>query len=168
MRLLQLSPEVVRLRRVAKACCAGELSRTEYRQARREVIDKFVQSVSHDSEDTVPRYDPDVTQRRAPVMAQSAQVVQRPVWPLWTLLLALLVAALLAPLWSFAAEVIPPLAERDPNPATSPRYAVTGLQWQAPAALEDTVVASAQSYLIEQLALAKKQCWKRTWLHNHE
>ena len=41
MKLLQLSPEVTRLRRVARACAAGELSRIEYRQARREVIYKF-------------------------------------------------------------------------------------------------------------------------------
>ena len=41
MSLLTLSPESTRLRRVAKAHAAGEISLHEYREARRQVIRKF-------------------------------------------------------------------------------------------------------------------------------
>lgn len=158
MRLLQLSPEATRLRRVAKACAAGELSRTEYRQARRDVISKLSASLGDGNEDTVPRYDLDVTQRRATVPpAEPVHALQRQSWPMWMLLLALVVAALVAPLWSLAAEVIPAVAERDPNPVTAPRFAVDQVQWSAPAAMGDGAAADAQLLLDEQLAAARQK-----------
>jgi len=39
--LLKLPPEAVRLRRLARALGAGEVSEAEYRRARREIIDAF-------------------------------------------------------------------------------------------------------------------------------
>ena len=39
MRLASFTPEVTRLRRIAKACAAGELSRSAYRDARQEQPD---------------------------------------------------------------------------------------------------------------------------------
>ena len=40
MSFIRFSPGVVRLRRVARACKSGELSRTEYRRQRRALIDQ--------------------------------------------------------------------------------------------------------------------------------
>jgi hypothetical protein len=39
---LKLAPETVRLRRLARAFAAGEMSEAEYRQARRQIIDEFL------------------------------------------------------------------------------------------------------------------------------
>ena len=64
MSLLQLSPEAVRLRRIAKACAAGEMSRVEYRQVRREMIDQFAGPGVPLSEPTLSRYPADMTERR--------------------------------------------------------------------------------------------------------
>ncbi len=158
MSLLQLSPEATRLRRIAKACAAGELTRTQYRQARREVIGKFAASLGEGDEDTVPRYDLDVTQRRATLPAtESIHVVQRQNWPMWMLLIALVFAALLAPLFSQAADVIPAVRERDPNPATAPRYPIDQVQWDTPAVVSESVAAQAQDFLDQQLQAAKQQ-----------
>ena len=57
MTLMKLAPEIVRLRRVAKAYAAGEFSRFEYREARREVIENFQPDVIGD-DDTQPRLRP--------------------------------------------------------------------------------------------------------------
>ncbi len=56
MSLMKLSPESVRLRRIAKAYAAGEFSMHEYRQARRDVIGNFT-TQSMDDDDTQPRWD---------------------------------------------------------------------------------------------------------------
>ncbi len=64
MSLMSLSPEVVRLRRIAKACQAGELSRLEYRESRRQVIKKFADGRTALNEDTVPRFDLEATLQR--------------------------------------------------------------------------------------------------------
>ena len=159
MKLLQLSPEVTRLRRIARACAAGELSRSEYRRARREVIDKFAEHSREGDEVTVRRDNLDITRRRssAPAApAAPAEMAQRQNWSLWALFVALIGAALLVPLWSQAA-VIPAASERDPNPATAPTYQVDELQWAVPAAFDASTAQAAQAYLDEQLAAAKKQ-----------
>ena len=112
MKLLQLSPEVTRLRRIARACAAGELSRSEYRRARREVIDKFAEHSREGDEVTVRRDNLDITRRRTSAPAAPAEMAQRQNWSLWALFVALIGAALLVPLWSQAA-VIPAASERD-------------------------------------------------------
>ncbi len=132
MSLLQLSPEANRLRRIAKACAAGELSRLEYREARRAMIDKFVSAREWDAEDTQPRFDLDITQRRPAVAIGDDEQAASPSWMLWIAVVLVLVALALLPMTVLAAS-IPPLAERDPNPATAPHYdvaqvLVTGLE----------------------------------------
>ena len=57
MRLLKLTPESERLRRIAKAHAAGEISRGEFRSIRAEVIDGFVAASQRDvGDDTQPRW----------------------------------------------------------------------------------------------------------------
>ena len=163
MRLLQLSPEATRLRRIAKACAAGELSRTDYRQARREVIGKFSANLRDGDDDTVPRYDVDVTQRRVTAPAEHLEAVERQSWSMWALLMALLAAALFVPLWSQAAAVIPAVSERDPNPTTARRYTVETVQWTAPAAIGASLEQAAQVYLDERLSEVKQ----KEAPHNH-
>ncbi|MEM9624158.1 MAG: hypothetical protein AAF993_21140 [Pseudomonadota bacterium] len=99
MSLLSLEPDVVRLRRLAKACQAGEMSRLEYRRTRRDVICKFVESGGLLNEDTVPRFDLDATLRRgfvAPVKPAAA----KPRKVVWMCVLVALVAGLVLPTWA--------------------------------------------------------------------
>ena len=118
MSLMKLSPETVRLRRIAKAFAAGEFSEEEYRLARREVIVNFV-PMAMDDDDTQPR------QPVAEVEFERRRAADGPKRRLWVLML-LALGVLLAAVGSFAvaAPVIPALAERDPNPVTSPRIVV--------------------------------------------
>lgn len=100
MSLLPLSAEVVRLRRVAKACQAGELSRLEYRESRREVIRKFTAGNNSLNEDTVPRFDLEATLRRgfeAPAMDTGG----KPNRLVWMCVLVALVAGFVIPSWAF-------------------------------------------------------------------
>ena len=99
MNLLPLNAEVIRLRRMAKACQAGELSRSEYRQTRREVISGFVSRAGVTFDDTVPRFDAEVTQRRMPAelpvtRKSSASSL------FWLGLAAIVVVGLTLPLWA--------------------------------------------------------------------
>ena len=154
MSLLTLCPEATRLRRIAKACSAGELSRTEYREARRRVIDQISSVVDNDSDDTVPRFDVDVTQERSVVMSDSGEVTSQHNWLLWMLLGALLVAGLWLPLWTYAAqtgELIAPLNQRDPNPTTAPRYQVESVQLALADDLPVTLLDQAQDFLASRL-----------------
>lgn len=109
MSLLTLCPEATRLRRIAKACSAGELSRTEYREARRRVIDKISNApdIDIDSDDTVPRFDVDVTQERSAAMPDAVAVASQQNRLLWIVFGALLLAGLTLPLWTSAAPVLP-------------------------------------------------------------
>ncbi len=153
MSLLKLSPEAIRLRRIAKACAAGELSRLEYREARRAMIDKFVASRLRHSEDTQPRFDLDVTQRR-PVMAagDDEPVVASRTWMVWLLAALIAVAAALLPLSSLAAA-IPAVAERDPNPATAPHFAVE--QVNVTGVDEYLDVGAVEAFVADALARVK-------------
>ena len=119
MSLMRFAPEIVRLRRVAKAYAAGEFSQLEYRDARRDVIENFQpHQFAHD--DTRRREDAPRHQRDA---ARNVSV-PTPRWPLRILLLLLLGAALVTANMALAARIVP-VSERDPNPATSPRFQVS-------------------------------------------
>ena len=57
MTLLRLSPDSERLRRIAKAHAAGELSTPDYRRIRAEVIERFSSGeVEEFDDDTQPRW----------------------------------------------------------------------------------------------------------------
>lgn len=101
MSLLQLSPEAVRLRRIAKACAAGEMSRLEYRQARRELI-RHCSAVSQaPSEPTLTRHSPDTTQRRGELFPHGNGATVRKHSAAWlTGFVALALSAIIS-LWMF-------------------------------------------------------------------
>lgn len=139
MSYMRLAPESVRLRRMAKAYAAGELTQQEYRDARRQVIDNFpVGAVAED--DTRPRWSQEPTLRSDNGLAEcvgepaaAAGTLQRSRrWP-WVALLGVLLAAamLVVPAAGRTADAaldIVPVAERHPDPASSPRLPLTGVQ----------------------------------------
>ncbi len=55
MKLMTLPPESQRLRRIARAHAAGEFSRSEYRQARRVLLEELARSGASTLEDTFRR-----------------------------------------------------------------------------------------------------------------
>jgi hemolysin activation/secretion protein len=126
--LLRLSPDSERLRRIAKAHAAGELSTPDYRRIRAEVIERF------GSSDAVAMGDN--TERRAiePPMNASLPLraaTSRAHWfdrrrALWLALALTLIAIGVGSATAWGAT-IPPVKQRDPNPATSPRVAVEHL-----------------------------------------
>jgi len=122
--LMKLSPETVRLRRVAKAHALGEFSMAEYRQARREVIDNF-EPHQPDEDDTQPRLE--VTPQNGGAVDVELRSVRA--GPSRWLVLLLALVAVVAATRLFAAEGvwIPTAAERDPNPATSPRLPIVSV-----------------------------------------
>ncbi len=124
MSLMKLSPETVRLRRVAKAHALGEFSMAEYRQARREVIDNF-EPHQPDEDDTQPRLE--VTPQNGGAVDVELRSVRA--GPSRWLVLLLALVAVVAATRLFAAEGvwIPTAAERDPNPATSPRLPIVSV-----------------------------------------
>jgi len=136
---MRLAPESVRLRRMAKAHAAGELTEQEYRDARRQVIDNFpVDAVADD--DTRPRWSQEPTLRSSSGMAGCigaetplAGAVQRPRrWP-WVALLAVLLAGamLVVPATGRSADAgldIVAVPERHPDPVSSPRLALAGVR----------------------------------------
>lgn len=156
MSFMKLPPEAVRLRRLARAHAAGELSEAEYRQSRRELLDRFeaVPDAAADSLDdsTRPRWDDDVTLRggadvgggagtcaadstatmRAPEAVTPLRVGGRRLLWFATLLLAAVAVLLVLPRAAGASEV-PPARERTPDPAASPRLPVTAVvvRWAA-------------------------------------
>ena len=97
MKYLPFTPEVVRLRRLAKACQAGEMSRVEYRSLRRDVIDGFVDHVDTRGDDTIPRFVAEVTQRRMymPMQHPAGKIASKPL--VWLIVGTLLCTALLLP-----------------------------------------------------------------------
>lgn len=131
MSLMKLAPETVRLRRVAKAHAMGEFSMAEYRQARREVIDNF-EPYRVAEDDTQPRLPSDESIQEKTSASSGRAAPPRRRWPLWlgggVLLLCLLTANRLLAAEVTGAETalsIPAVAQRDPNPATSPRIPVS-------------------------------------------
>jgi hemolysin activation/secretion protein len=127
MTLLRLSPDSERLRRIAKAHAAGELSTPDYRRIRTEVIERFGSGEAQEGDDdTQPRW----LERPVPVVPlqpaadSDAPPSTRRVW--WWVLVASVIAIAVgsASAWS---NTIPPVKQRDPNPATSPRMPVDHL-----------------------------------------
>jgi hemolysin activation/secretion protein len=128
MTLLRLSPDSERLRRIAKAHAAGELSTPDYRRIRTEVIERFVSGEAEESDDdTQPRWleRPDPPEARSDSIADAdAPRRSRRVW-WWVLIVSVLVIAVgSAAAWS---NTIPPAKQRDPNPVTSSRMPVDHL-----------------------------------------
>ena len=151
MSLMKLAPESVRLRRIAKACAAGEFSAEEYRLARREVIANFVPSPL-DDDDTQPRQ---FTRPQAtPGLTQARNGRGR----LW-LLLALSIGALVAATGVLAqsSQQIPAVAQRDPNPHTSPRLEVASVQIANFEALPGITAAAVQARVDTTLATLRER-----------
>ena len=95
MTLLRLSPDSERLRRIAKAHAAGEMSTPDYRRIRAEVIDRFViGGTEAGDDDTQPRW---LERPRAPATRPEPIVdpdpprVRRVWW--WLLVVSLIVVA---------------------------------------------------------------------------
>lgn len=168
MSLLRLHPEVVRLRRLARACAAGEVSDDEYRLARRQVIRDFsslgpgaIAGLSTD--DTQSR---DATQRRV-VSNEFSQTtldvvampdVPKPIGARSALLwLSFVLLLMLGAAITQANDYLPPVAERDPNPETSPRLNIESLQLAPDVSLKQPLAAQVRNYLDEQLAAARDE-----------
>lgn len=144
MSFMRLAPESVRLRRMAKAYAAGEMSEQEYRSARREIIDSFP-AMAPAEDDTRPRWSDEPTLRSERLMAGRIGP-QRPDedgaparswrWPWhWLGLLALLLAGALLVVPATAEPLdIAPVRDRHPDPAASPRLPVQSVRvaWRAP------------------------------------
>jgi hemolysin activation/secretion protein len=132
MTLMKLAPEIVRLRRVAKAYAAGEFSRLEYRRARAEVIENFQPDVVSDDV-TRPRLVPGTSSESPPPpRKRPPRIGWR--WFAGVGLLALIVALAATQAQAQtnnqgqAAVRIGAVSERNPNPLTSPRIAVAAVQ----------------------------------------
>ncbi|HEX7036541.1 MAG TPA: ShlB/FhaC/HecB family hemolysin secretion/activation protein [Pseudomonadales bacterium] len=132
MTLMKLAPESVRLRRIARAHAAGEMSEAQYRAIRREVIDSFPATAPPD-DDTRRRDADEVTLRGAYATGEGEDAggaldsgARR--W-FWFAALGLLLAAAAAAVpealaGDGGATQIPPVRERVPDPTSSPRVAV--------------------------------------------
>ncbi len=145
MSLMKLAPEAVRLRRVARAHALGEFTLAEYRQARREVIENFEPHRAGE-DDTQPREE-NKPENGTRLTAGSAVRRKRRgrSWLMWVLAGVVLLAATRL----MAAEGgdgfrIASLAERDPNPATSPRLDVRQVVLADPAVLDNLAVAPSE------------------------
>ncbi len=140
MSLMRLAPECVRLRRMARAWAAGEMTQAEYRRARRELIDGFP-TVAPVDDDTQPRFLDEPTLRsdsrfsgRLSVTAETEEVTQNDRRWLWLAGLILVLAAAILTLPEVAAapgeapgQRVPPVRERTPDPLRSPRLALDGV-----------------------------------------
>jgi len=129
----------------------------QYREARRKVIEKFALAVQHGVEDTVPRFDGDITQKRPDAPVEIIETAVRQNRLTWMLLVSLVVAGLMMPLWSLAAATIGPVSERDPNPATSSRYVVSKLQWSSAPALDAGLQVELRAHTESILEQIKRQ-----------
>jgi hemolysin activation/secretion protein len=125
--LLKLNPSAERLRRIAKAHAAGELGDADYRRIRGEVIDGFARGAAHIDfgDDTEPRWSEQPSVPVARAKAPPPRVRPRPrAWIIGAVLVAVVLMVVAARPLLAASVVIPPVAERDPNPFTSPRLQV--------------------------------------------
>lgn len=152
MKLANYSPDVTRLRRIAKACAAGELSRSEYRRARREVIANLAVKTGH-RDDTVPRFDGDTTVRRDFAIAERPVANTNRLNLLWLLLFLVVLGTLAVPGIASSAQ-IPPVKERPVDPALSPRYDVTALE--ADATVAQLPQQALEQRLVDALARARQ------------
>ncbi len=131
MTLLRLSPDSERLRRIAKAHAAGELSTPDYRRIRAEVIEHFGGAANDDhGDDTQRRWferPPSAavaikTDPSPPVIVRA--MARSRVW--WIALVVSIIAIAVGSATAWG-STIPPVKQRDPNPATSPRFPVEHL-----------------------------------------
>lgn len=141
---LAFSPQASRLRRVARACAAGEVTRREYRQARRALI-RHMQG----SDDTLDR-----TERRsAPAVREpDAHPRQQPrpwlrAWQLW---LVVALVGSLVPVFALAVNIPTPDA-RDPSPQRSLRVPVERLEWTLPGGTPELQQQAVDTFLAAQL-----------------
>ena len=130
-KLTNFSADVTRLRRIAKACAAGEISRSEYRRNRRCVIEVYTGGESG-GDATVPRFDGDTTVRRDFDFVHTQKQSNGRTSLVWLTVLLLLVGALLAPTFVWAAQTIPAVQARQANPNLSQRFFVEAVSWQVP------------------------------------
>lgn len=129
MKLMKLAPESQRLRRMVKAFAAGELDRIEYREARRQIVDNFVPFAADD--DTQPRKD--VTKRNFHPASNLEHGHKNSWWPKLALATVAILAIFALTANAFGALAhIPPVAERDPDPNTSPRLEVKSIRVRLP------------------------------------
>ncbi len=144
MSLLKLTPDSERLRRFARAHAAGEMSTPEYRRARALVIENFDAEAANDAtDDTERRWRPElvpaVASRAAAEPTRSPTVAIDDRARRWrtTIAFAILLGIFVFGVGQAWAVTIEPVRDRDPNPATSQRIAVTRI------ALSDFAVSAA-------------------------
>jgi hemolysin activation/secretion protein len=138
---MKLAPEAVRIRRLARAHAAGELSEAEYRASRRAVIENFAAGVAIQADEaddnTRPRWDEDITLRGGgdaglptvaltPAPTSTSALGRRLLW--WMTLIVAAVAVLLALPRAMAATTIPAVSERSADPAASPRLPLSAVR----------------------------------------
>lgn len=133
MTLLRLSPDSERLRRIAKAHAAGELSTPDYRRIRAEVIERFGGDTAPDhGDDTEPRWlerpaapTPAIKTDPSRAVPEIARAMSRSrMW--WIVIVASAIAVVLGSATAWG-STIAPVKQRDPNPATSNRFPVDHL-----------------------------------------
>jgi hemolysin activation/secretion protein len=133
MTLLRLSPDSERLRRIAKAHAAGELSTPDYRRIRAEVIERFGgDTVADHGDDTEPRWlerpaapAPAIKTDPSRAVPEIAHAMSRSrLWWIVAIVSVIAVAVGSATAWG---STIAPVKQRDPNPATSTRFPVDHL-----------------------------------------
>jgi len=140
MTLLRLSPDSERLRRIAKAHAAGELSTPDYRRIRSEVIDGFGGGALADQggDDTQPRW---IDRSIAPTIKTDWQPEESNApaggssTGTWLLALVVVLIAIVVGSTVAWAGTIPPVEQYDPNTATT---------WASPLTLGTAPVAFAR------------------------
>ena len=153
MGLIKLTPEVQHLRKVARACAAGEISFSDYRELRQQVIANFggTFDTSLGDDDTQPRWqaEPNACASKAPRKSSRRK--------LYVAITLALLAMLSMLAFAAQAEVIAPLAQRDPNPVTSPRLPVARLQVREFEAFPELGITqeSVDAFLAQALAEVK-------------
>ena len=152
MKLASYTPEVTRLRRIAKACAAGEMSRSAYRQARRQVIDQFL-GIGQGFDDTVPRFGGDTTVRRDGAVADVSPAARSRFSYLWFIALLIGLTTLALPALSWSQAMIPPVKERVADQGGSQRLAVNAVTWQS--SLADVEQQQVNQFLQDELTRIK-------------
>lgn len=153
MSLMHLSPEAVRVRRLARAHAAGELSTTDYRRARRQAIDRLsgrdVDGCAA-GDDTETRQFGEASGAQVAVLNRAVSDNSASAWLKWLLALGVVAAVTLVA----AAAEIPPVAERDPNPSTSPRYQIEAVTLSGVDRLPQLSAVDVQAFVEDALAQA--------------
>ena len=151
MILMQLPPEVTRLRRMARACAAGEVSRRDFRKARRNVIAKYAAA----NVDKTERRAADATVPRMAKTRRTDVEAAKPPW--WWLAIGLLACAALLPVVGWSAQIIAPANERDPDPMRAQRLEVNQITWKVSDPVPSIDSAAAQEVLAAALVDQRTQ-----------